>query len=72
MLLEIGLFKKKKKKRKSKLHYVWAIAIPISITKDVICGSNGHIYHNNNNNNNRIAIGRISSQLDLLSKEEAN
>ena len=57
MLLEIGLLKKqnktkqKKKKgkkgkeKKSKLLSVWAIPIPISTTKDVICCSNGYIYH---------------------------
>ena len=60
MLLEIELFKKKKKRRrrrrkekkrkekkkKSNLHHVWAIQIPISTTKDVICCSiNGYIYH---------------------------
>ena len=55
MLLEIGLFKnqnktkqnksKKKKKKTSKLHKVWAIPVPISTTKDVICCSNGYIYH---------------------------
>ena len=49
MLLEIALLKKTKKKtkkkkeeKKSKLHYVWAIPIPISATKDVICCSNGY------------------------------
>ena len=57
MLLEIGLFQKKNKqkqnkkatttttKKKSKLHLVWAIPVPISTTKDVICCSNGYIYH---------------------------
>ena len=55
MLLETELFKKKKKegeeeekkrKKKSNLHHVWAIPIPISTTKDVICCSiNGYIYH---------------------------
>ena len=41
MLLEIGLLKKKKKRKekKSKLHKVWAIPIPVSMTKDVICCS---------------------------------
>ena len=34
-----------KLKKKSKLHLVWAIPIPISTTKDVICCSNGYIYH---------------------------
>ena len=34
-----------KKKRKSQFHHVWAIPIPISTTKDVICCSYGHIYH---------------------------
>ena len=57
-LLEIGLFKKKKTK---------SIPIPITITKEVICCSNGYIYHNNNNNNNdRIAIGR-KVQVNLIS-----
>ena len=37
--------KGKKKKIKSKLHYVWAIPIPISTTKDVMCCSDGYIYH---------------------------
>ena len=50
MLLEVGLFKRKKQnkkqkqtktkpkpKKKSKLHEVWAIPVPISTTKDVIC-----------------------------------
>ena len=41
MLLEIGLFEKKKKERKK----VWAIPIPVSATKYVICCSNGYIYH---------------------------
>ena len=55
MLLAIGLLKKqnktkqkqKQKEKKSKLHEVWAIPIPtcISTTKDVICCSNGYIYH---------------------------
>ena len=50
MLLEIGLFKnqnktKQKQKKKKKLHEVWAIPVPISATKDVICCSNGYIYH---------------------------
>ena len=59
ILLETGLFKKKKtkktktkqnkkkkkKEKKSKLHKVWAIPIPISTTKDVICCTNGYIYH---------------------------
>ena len=57
MLLEIGLFQKKNKqkqnkkatttttKKKSKLHLVWAIPVPISTAKDVICCSNGYIYH---------------------------
>ena len=31
--------------QKSKFHYVWAIPIPVSTTKDVICCSNGYIYH---------------------------
>ena len=37
--------KKKKKKKKSKLHQVWAIPVPISTTKDVICCFNGYTYH---------------------------
>ena len=58
MALEIGLLKKKnaknthtkkesktRKEKKLKLHLVWAIPIPISTTKDVICCSNGYIYH---------------------------
>ena len=45
MLPEIELLKKKKKKRKSNLRLVWAIPIPISTTKHVICCSNGYIYH---------------------------
>ena len=50
MLLEIGLFKKKKRKRKKKENKVKeikvsAIPIPISTTKDLICCSNGYIYH---------------------------
>ena len=84
MLLEIGSLKRKKKqnkaknkkktkqkpkrKKNSKLHLVWAIPVPISTTKDVVCCSNGYIYHfldyitfllfvnanviHNNNNNN--------------------
>ena len=32
-------------KIKSELHQVWAIPVPFSTTKDVICYSNGHIYH---------------------------
>ena len=42
MLFEIGLFKKQNKTKQKK---VWAIPIPISTTKDVICCSNGYIYH---------------------------
>ena len=48
MLLEIGIFKKKKnrevkrKEKTSKLHYVWAIPIHFSTSKDVICCSNGY------------------------------
>ena len=47
MLLKIELLEKKKKekKRKSKFLLVWAIPILISTTKDVICCSNGYIYH---------------------------
>ena len=40
--------KKRKKERKEKistLQWVWAIPIPISTTKDVVCCSNGYIYH---------------------------
>ena len=36
---------KKGKEKKSKLLEVWAIPIPISTTKDVICCCNGYIYH---------------------------
>ena len=60
------MIKKKTKQNKSKKKKVWAIPIPISTTKDVICCSNGYIYHfldyiklmpfvnnsNNNKNNN--------------------
>ena len=59
MLLEIVLLQRKKKakkqknknknktkqKPKKKKIKVWAIPVPISTTKDVICCSNGHIYH---------------------------
>ena len=48
MLLEIGLLKKtktKQKQEKKRNPKVWAIPIPISTTKDVICCSNGYIYH---------------------------
>ena len=54
MLLEIGLFKKQNKtkakkqkqgKEKKGKEKVWAISIPISTTKDIICRSNGYIYH---------------------------
>ena len=48
MLLEIGLLQRKNKnktKAKKKKIKVWAIPVPISTTKDVICCSNGHIYH---------------------------
>ena len=45
MLLEIELFKNEEKgkkiKKKTKIASVWAIPIPISTTKDVICCSNG-------------------------------
>ena len=37
--------KQNKKRKELKLHLVWAIPIPISTTKDVICCSNGYIYH---------------------------
>ena len=47
----------KSRKKKSKLHKVWAIPVPISTTKDVICCSNGHICHfldyNSNIDNNK-------------------
>ena len=36
---------KKKIHKKSKLRQVWAIPVPVSTTKDVICCSNGYIYH---------------------------
>ena len=49
MLLEIGLFKKKTKqnktKQKQKQNKAWAISVLISTTTDVICCSNGYIYH---------------------------
>ena len=61
MLLEIGLLQRKKKQKtknkktktktkqnknqKKKKIKVWAIPVPISTTKDVICCSNGYIYH---------------------------
>ena len=61
MLLEIGYLKRKKQnkiktktktktktkqnKAKQKPKKVWAIPVPISTTKDVICCSNGYIYH---------------------------
>ena len=57
MLLEIGLLKRKQiqkqkqtnkqqqQQQKSELHQVRAIQVPISNTKDVICYSNGYIYH---------------------------
>ena len=59
MLLEIGYLKRKKTKQnknenknknktkqsKTKAKKVWAIPVPISTTKDVICCSNGYIYH---------------------------
>ena len=37
--------KRRRKKKKSKLYQVWAIPVPISTTKDVICYSNGYIYN---------------------------
>ena len=43
MLLEVGLLKRKTKQ--NKIQKVWAIPVPISTTKDVICCSNGYIYH---------------------------
>ena len=46
MLLEIELLKKKKEKKgKSKLHEDWAIPIPISTTKGVVCCSNDYVYN---------------------------
>ena len=47
MLLAIGLFKKKNKQKQKQKKSKWAIPIPtcISTTKDVICCSNGYIYH---------------------------
>ena len=53
MLLEIGLLKKKTKQNKSKkkkrkeikIALSRAIPRPISITKDIICCSNGYIHH---------------------------
>ena len=60
MLFEIGLFIKRKNKTKQKnktktkqkpekkisqLDWVWAIPVPTSTTKDIICCSNDHIYH---------------------------
>ena len=66
MLLEIGLFKKKKKERKKKRNQDYiksGLSQSLFLKKDVICCSNGYIYHfldyiikvtdyNNNNNNN--------------------
>ena len=43
MLLEVGLLKRKTKQKK--IQKVWAIPVPISTTKDVICCSNSYIYH---------------------------
>ena len=47
MLLEIGLFKRKKRKKKinQKCCIKSGLPIPISSTKDVMCCSNGYIYH---------------------------
>ena len=46
MLLEFELFKKKKRKEKKiKIALSLGYPIPISKTKDVICCSNGYIYH---------------------------
>ena len=41
MLLEVGLLKRKTKQ--NKIQKVWAIPVPISTTKGVICCSNGYI-----------------------------
>ena len=61
MLFEIGLFKKQNKTKQKK---VWAIPIPISTTKDVICCSNGFIYHFldyvNKNNNNTLYLKMVT------------
>ena len=54
MLLEIGLFKKKKERKKKQRRkekkrnqncIKSGLSHPISTTKDVICCSNGYIYH---------------------------
>ena len=36
---------RQQQQQKSELHQVRAIQVPISTTKDVICYSNGYIYH---------------------------
>ena len=95
MLLEIGLLKRKKGKNKNKTKQkpkkkkiqhckVWAIPVPISTTKDVICCSNGYIYHsldyitlllfvdanyNNNNNSNNNCIYLWNCTVVLLHLE---
>ena len=55
MLLEIGLLKRRKTKNKNKnktkakkekkFKIALSLCYPISTTKDVICCSNGYIYH---------------------------
>ena len=49
--------KTKAKQKKIKIQKVWAIPVPISTTKDVICCFNGYIYHfldyNSNIDNNK-------------------
>ena len=37
--------KKKRREKKRNQNCIWAIPIPISTRKDVICCSNGYIYH---------------------------
>ena len=36
---------KQKPEKKIKIALSWAIPVPISTTKDIICCSNGYIYH---------------------------
>ena len=45
MLLEIELLKRKRKKIKIALSLGYPWLVPVSTTKDVICCSNGYIYH---------------------------
>ena len=75
MLLEVGIIPKKRRRKKEKKRnqnciQVWAIPIPISTTKDVICCSNGYIYqfldymklllnNNNNNDNNNNNLSQV-------------